>query len=179
MTHADGSGTRGGTRGGTLRIRDAVPGDAALVLSFIEALADYEQLRHACVATVDDIDRSLFGPDPVPRVLIAEWNGEPVGFALWFRNFSTFLARPGIWLEDLFVRPEARGRGVGKALLATLARIAVERGYGRVEWWVLDWNAPSLAFYQSLGAAAMDEWTVFRLTGDAMARLGETAPTRS
>lgn len=162
-----------------LRIRDAVPGDAALVLSFIEALAEYEKLRHECHATVDEIDRALFGPDPVPRVLIAELDGAPVGFALWFRNFSTFLARPGIWLEDLFVRPEARGRGVGKALLAELARIAVERGYGRVEWWVLDWNAPSIALYESLGARAMDEWTVFRLTGDAMARLGASAPGRS
>ena len=159
-----------------LRIRDAVPGDAALVLSFIEALADYEKLRHECVATVEEIDRALFGPDPVPRVLIAEWDGAPVGFALWFRNFSTFLARPGIWLEDLFVHPEARGRGVGKALLASLARIAVERGYGRVEWWVLDWNVPSIAFYQSLGAKAMDEWTVFRMTGEAMRRLAATAP---
>jgi GNAT superfamily N-acetyltransferase len=161
-----------------LRIRDAAPGDAALVLSFIEALADYERLRHECLATVDEIDRALFGPDPVPRVLVAELDGAPVGFALWFRNFSTFLARPGIWLEDLFVRPEARGRGVGKALLAELARIAVERGYGRVEWWVLDWNAPSIAFYESLGARAMDEWTVFRLTGDAMQRLGASAPAR-
>lgn len=162
-----------------LRIRDAVPGDAALVLSFIEALADYEKLRHECFATVAEIDRALFGADPVPRVLIAEWSGEPVGFALWFRNFSTFLARPGIWLEDLFVRPDARGRGVGKALLAELARIAVERGYGRVEWWVLDWNAPSIAFYESLGAQPMDEWTVFRLTGDAMERLGASTPARS
>ena len=159
-----------------LQIRDAVPGDAALVLSFIEALANYEKLRHECVATVEDVDRALFGPDPVPRVLIAEWDGTPVGFALWFRNFSTFLARPGIWLEDLFVHPEARGRGVGKALLAALARMAVERGYGRVEWSVLDWNAPSIAFYQSLDARAMDEWTTFRLTGEAMRRLGATAP---
>jgi GNAT superfamily N-acetyltransferase len=160
---------------GTLRIREAVRGDAALVLSFIQALAEYEKLRDACVATVEDIDRSLFGPDAVPRVLIAEWDGEAVGFALWCRNYSTFLARPGIWLEDLFVRPEARGRGVGKALLAELARIAVDRGYGRVEWSVLDWNAPSIAFYRSLGATAMDEWTVFRLTGDAMRELGATA----
>jgi GNAT superfamily N-acetyltransferase len=161
---------------GPLRIREAVPGDAVLVLGFIEALADYERLRHECVATVDEIDRALFGPDPVPRVLIAEWEGEPVGFALWFRNFSTFLARPGIWLEDLFVKPDARGRGIGKALLVALTRIAAERGYGRVEWWVLDWNAPSIAFYQSLGAVAMDEWTVFRLTGEAMHRLAGAGP---
>ena len=168
------SGASGGMLdGGALRIREAVPGDAALVLSFIEALAEYERLRHECVATVEEVDEALFGPDAVPRVLIAEWEGDPVGFALWFRNFSTFLAKPGIWLEDLFVRPEARGRGVGKALLATLARIATERGYGRVEWWVLDWNRPSIDFYRSLGAVPMDEWTVFRLTGDAMHRLGQ------
>jgi GNAT superfamily N-acetyltransferase len=161
---------------GSLHIREAAPGDAALVLSFIQALAEYEKLRDACVATVEDIDRSLFGADAVPRVLIAEWDGAPVGFALWCRNYSTFLARPGVWLEDLFVTPDARGRGVGKALLARLARIAVDRGYGRVEWSVLDWNAPSIAFYRSLGATAMDDWTVFRLTGDAMRELGATAP---
>jgi GNAT superfamily N-acetyltransferase len=156
-----------------LRIREARPGDAELVLRFIQALAEYERLRDACVATIEDVERTLFGPDPVPRVLIAEWDGAPVGFALWVRNYSTFLARPGIWLEDLLVDPGARGHGVGKALLATLARIATERGYGRVEWSVLDWNEPSIRFYQSLGAVAMDEWTVFRLTGDAMARLGD------
>jgi GNAT superfamily N-acetyltransferase len=156
-----------------LRIREARTGDAELVLRFIQALAEYERLRDACVATIEDVERTLFGPDPVPRVLIAEWDGAPVGFALWVRNYSTFLARPGIWLEDLFVDPGARGHGVGKALLATLARIATERGYGRVEWSVLDWNEPSIRFYQSLGAVAMDEWTVFRLTGDAMARLGD------
>lgn len=161
------------TRAAGLSIRAAVPGEAPLVLAFIQELAEYEKLRHECTATVEDVDRTLFGADSVPRVLIAEWDGEPVGFALWLRHYSTFLARPGIWLEDLFVRPEARGRGIGKALLAALARIAVERGYGRVEWWVLDWNAPSIEFYRSLGAVPMDEWTVFRLTGDAMRRLGD------
>lgn len=164
-----------GSGAASLHIREAVPGDAPLVLSFIQALAEYEKLRDACVATVEDIDRSLFGPDAVPRVLIAEWDGAPVGFALWCRNYSTFLARPGVWLEDLFVNPGARGRGIGKALLATLAAIAVERGYGRVEWAVLDWNTPSIEFYRSLGAVPMDEWTVFRLTGDAMRALGATA----
>lgn len=154
-----------------LRIREAVAADAPLVLRFIQALAEYERLRDACVATLEDIERTVFGPDAVPRVLIAEWEGEPVGFALYVRNYSTFLARPGIWLEDLFVVPEARGRGVGKALLATLARIASERGYGRVEWSVLDWNTPSIDFYRSLGAEALDEWTTFRLTGEAMRRL--------
>lgn len=154
-----------------LRIREAVAADAPLVLRFIQALAEYERLRDACVATLADIERTVFGPDAVPRVLIAEWEGEPVGFALYVRNYSTFLARPGIWLEDLFVVPEARGRGVGKALLATLARIASERGYGRVEWSVLDWNTPSIDFYRALGAEALDEWTTFRLTGEAMRRL--------
>ena len=152
-------------------VREATRADAALVLSFIQGLADYERLRHECMATLEDVERTVFGPDAVPRVLIAEWEGEPVGFALWFRNYSTFLARPGIYLEDLFVKPEARGKGAGRALLAALARIAVERGYGRVEWAVLDWNAPSIEFYRSLGAVAMEEWTVFRLTGDAMRRL--------
>lgn len=160
----------------SLRIREAVRTDAPLVLAFIEALAEYERLRDACVATLADVERTVFGPDAVPRVLIAEWDGTPVGFALWVRNYSTFLARPGIWLEDLFVQPEARGRGVGKALLAALARIATERGYGRVEWSVLDWNRPSIAFYESLGAVAMDEWTVFRLTGEALHRLGDAGP---
>lgn len=154
-----------------LRIREAIAADAPQVLRFIQALAEYERLRDACVATLEDIERTVFGPDAVPRVLIAEWEGEPVGFALYVRNYSTFLARPGIWLEDLFVVPEARGRGVGKALLATLARIASERGYGRVEWSVLDWNTPSIDFYRSLGAEALDEWTTFRLTGEAMHRL--------
>ena len=158
-----------------LRIREAQPDDATLVLQFIQALAEYERLRDACVATLEDVERTVFGPDAVPRVLIAEWEGAPVGFALYVRNYSTFLARPGIWLEDLFVNPEARGRGIGKALLARLAAIAVERGYGRVEWAVLDWNAPSIAFYKSLGAVPMDEWTVFRLTGDAMRALGTKA----
>ena len=159
-----------------LRIREAVPADAALVLEFIQGLADYERLRHECVATLADIERTVFGPDAVPRVLIAEWDGVPVGFALWLRNYSTFLAKPGIWLEDLFVKPEARGRGIGRALLAALARIAVERGYGRVEWWVLDWNQPSIDFYRSLGAVPKDEWTVFRLADEAMTALGATAP---
>ena len=152
-------------------IRHATRDDAALILRFIEALAEYERLRDACVATEDAVRETLFGPDPAARVLIAELDGTPVGFALWCRNFSTFLSRPGIWLEDLFVVPEARGRGVGTALLSALARLAARRGWGRVEWSVLDWNTPSIDFYRALGAVPMDEWTTFRLTGDALERL--------
>jgi GNAT superfamily N-acetyltransferase len=164
------------TTTGSLHIREATAADAPLVLQFIRALAEYERLADACVATTEDVERTVFGPDAVPRVLIAEWGGAPAGFALYVRNYSTFLARPGIWLEDLFVNPDARGRGIGKALLAALAGIAVERGYGRVEWAVLDWNTPSIEFYRSLGAVPMDQWTVFRLTGEAMQRLGNGAP---
>ena len=158
-----------GTAG--LRVRDATADDSALVLSFIRGLAVYERLAHACVATEADVRASLFGDDPAAHKLIGEVDGVPAGFALWVRNYSTFLARPGIWLEDLFVVPEARGRGLGRLLLATLARIAAERGWGRVDWYVLDWNAPSIAFYRSLGAVAMDEWTTYRLTGDALGAL--------
>ena len=154
-----------------LVIREAVPADAPLILGFIEGLAEYERLRHACVATEDAVRETLFGPDPAAWVHIAELDGHPVGFALWCRNYSTFLARPGIWLEDLYVVPEARGRGAGKALLATLARLAAERGWGRVDWAVLDWNAPSIAFYRSLGAVGLDDWTTFRLEGEALARV--------
>lgn len=155
-----------------LAIRAATPADADLILGFIRALAEYERLADACVATEAALRDTLFGELPAAWVLIAELDAVPVGFALWCRNYSTFLARPGIWLEDLFVVPEARGRGAGKALLATLARMATERGWGRVEWAVLDWNTPSIEFYRALGAVAMDDWTTFRLTGEAMARLG-------
>ena len=123
------------------------------------------------VATEDGLRQALFGPRPYAEVVLAEDAGAPVGFALFFHNFSTFLGRPGIYLEDLFVVPEARGRGVGRALLAHLARLAVERGCGRVEWAVLDWNAPAIRFYDSLGARPNDEWTVYRLTGDALTAL--------
>jgi len=157
--------------GGPLVIRRAAPADAPLILRFIEGLAEYERLRHACVATEEAVRETLFGEDPAAWVHIAELDGAPVGFALWCRNYSTFLARPGIWLEDLYVVPEARGRGTGKALLATLARLATERGWGRVDWAVLDWNAPSIAFYRSLGAVGLDDWTTFRLEGEALARV--------
>jgi GNAT superfamily N-acetyltransferase len=155
----------------TLRITPAVESDAPLILSFIRKLAEYEKLSHLVVATEANIRENVFGTNPVAEVLLAYWNGEPVGFALYLRNFSTFLGQPGIYLEDLFVEPEHRGKGIGKALLIRLAQIAIERGYGRLEWAVLDWNTPSIEFYRSLGAVPLDEWTAYRLTGDALSRL--------
>ena len=156
-----------------LSIRPATEGDTAVILRFIEKLADYEKLSHEVVATESALRESLFGERPYAEVLLAYWGPAPVGFALFFHNYSTFLAQPGIYLEDLFVDPEHRGKGIGKALLVELARIAMERNCGRVEWAVLDWNEPSIGFYRSLGAIAKDEWTVYRLTGDALLRLAK------
>lgn len=156
-----------------LRIRPAREDDVGLILRFIRELADYEKLLHEVVATEEKLRRTLFGPRPGAEVVIAEDGGEPVGFALFFHNYSTFLAQPGLYLEDLYVRPEARGRGIGRALLAHLARLARERECGRLEWWVLDWNEDAIRFYRSLGARPMDEWTVFRLTGDDLDRLAD------
>ncbi|MEN3950585.1 GNAT family N-acetyltransferase [Iodidimonas sp. SYSU 1G8] len=155
----------------TLAIRAAAPGDAALLLYFIEALAEYEKLRHEAVATEADLDAALFGPRPYAEAVIAEWGGIPVGFALYFFTFSTFNGRPSLYLEDLFVLPEHRGRGIGRRLLSHLAGIAVDRNCGRFEWSVLDWNAPSIRFYESLGARRMAEWLIYRLTGDALSTL--------
>ncbi len=159
-------------------IRPATSADAAIIFAFICELADYEQLRHAVRATPEGIAARLFGPRPCAEVLIAELDGAAVGFALFFHNFSTFEGRPGVYLEDLYVRPEARGAGAGKALLRALARIARDRDCARLEWAVLDWNAPSIAFYRSLGARPMDEWTVFRLDGDALDRLAEAEQSK-
>lgn len=156
---------------GTTRIRPAGEADVPLILRFIRELAEYERLLDEVVATEASLRATLFGPRPAAEVVIAEEDGAPVGFALFFHNYSTFLARPGLYLEDLYVRPEARGRGTGRALLAHLARLARERGCGRLEWWVLDWNESAVRFYRSLGARPMDEWTVFRLTGPDLARL--------
>jgi GNAT superfamily N-acetyltransferase len=156
-----------------LAVRPATPADAAMIYGFIRDLAEYEKLLHEVVATEADIARDLFGPAPRAFCDIAEVGGEPAGFALWFYNYSTFAGRHGIYLEDLFVKPQARGQGAGKALLANLARRCVAEGLARLEWSVLDWNAPSIAFYDSLDAAAMDEWTVRRLTGEALARLAK------
>jgi GNAT superfamily N-acetyltransferase len=158
-----------------IAIRPARATDAALILALIRELAEYEHLSHEVRATEAAIAESLFGPRPHAEALIAELDGAAVGFALFFHNYSTFLAQPGIYLEDLFVRPEARGRGVGRALLARLAALALERRCGRLEWAVLDWNAPAIGFYQRLGARAMTEWTVNRLTGEALNQLAQEA----
>ncbi len=165
-----------------LAIRFATSDDTATILGFIRDLAEYEKLAHECVATEDQLRATLFGPRPGAEVVIAELGGAPVGFALFFASYSTFLAKPGMYLEDLFVRPVARGQGVGSALLSALARIATDRGYGRFEWSVLDWNEPAIRLYRSLGAVPMDEWTVNRLTGAPLAKLAEkwlTSPAAS
>ena len=155
-----------------MQIRAATGQDAPAILELIRALAEYERLSGACTATEEQIRQTLFGARPAAEALLASEGGETVGFAVFFTNYSTFLAKPGIYLEDLFVRPHARGKGIGKALLRRIAQLALERGCGRVEWSVLDWNAPSIRFYESLGAVAMNEWTVYRLTGDSLAKLG-------
>lgn len=155
----------------SLTIRPAVAADAAVVYGFIRDLADYEKLLHEVEASEADIAAMLFGPNPRAFCDIAELDGAPVGFALWFYNLSTFTGRHGIYLEDLYVRPETRGHGAGKALLANLARRCVDEGLTRLEWAVLDWNAPSIAFYDSLGATAKTEWITRRLSGEALARL--------
>ncbi len=154
-----------------LAIRAAGPEDAGLVLWFIRALAEYEKLLHECVADEELVRRHLFGDTPRAEAVIAELDGEPAGFALYFHNFSTFLAKPGLYVEDVFVKPEHRGRGIGRALFSHLAGIALARGCGRMEWWVLDWNAPAIGFYRAIGARAMEEWTVQRLTGPALEAL--------
>ena len=147
-----------------LKIRPATREDAPVIASLVRELADYEKLLHEARATPEDFLRELDSPNPVIHVLIAEWNGEPAGFALYFFNFSTFVGRPGLYLEDLFVRPALRSHGIGRALLRALARVARERNCGRMEWAVLDWNEPALRFYQALGARQMKEWIVHRLT---------------
>jgi GNAT superfamily N-acetyltransferase len=157
----------------SLAIRSARPGDAALVLQFVRELAEYETLSHECVTTEAMIDAALFGEHPRVFCDIAEWDGEPVGNALWFLNFSTFTGRPGIYLEDIFVRPEFRGRGIGKRLMVHLAQRCVAEGWTRFEWAVLYWNTPSIDFYKSIGAELKAEWTVCRVSGDALMRLAE------
>lgn len=157
----------------TLSIRPAIASDAALIFRFIRELAEYERLAHEVDATESDIAQALFGPNPRVFADIAEWEGEPAGFALWFYNFSTFRGRHGIYLEDLFVRPELRSKGIGRALLRHLARRCLAEGLARLEWWVLDWNEPALKVYRSIGAMPMDEWTVQRVTGEALQRLAE------
>ena len=154
-----------------LTIRPATVEDVALVAQLIRELAEYERLADAAVATEADLREQLFGERPAAEVLVAEADGEPAGFALFFHTFSTFLGKRGLYLEDLFVRPAFRGLGLGRHLMAALARIAVQRGCGRFEWSVLDWNEPAIGFYRALGASAMDEWTVQRLQGEALRAL--------
>jgi GNAT superfamily N-acetyltransferase len=155
----------------TVSIRPAVAADIAVIFRFICALADYEKLRHQVRTDEAGLAARLFGARPYAEVLIAELDARPVGFALFFHNFSTFEGKPGVYLEDLYVDPAARGVGVGKALLKRLGEIAVERDCARLEWWVLDWNTPAIDFYRSLGARPMDEWTVYRVDGEALAAL--------
>jgi len=158
----------------TLAIRPATPADLPLIAQFIRDLADYEKLAHEVRFDEAVLGDRLFGARPYAEVVIGEIDGAPQGFALFFHNFSTFEGKPGIYLEDLFVRPAARGSGLGKALLAHLAKLCVERDCARLEWSVLDWNAPAIGFYQSLDAKLMDEWTVMRVDGDALTRLARS-----
>lgn len=156
-------------------IREAVADDIGTIHAFILALADYERLAHEVKGDRATLERHLFGPRPMAEVLIAQHEGKAIGFALFFHNFSTFEARPGVYLEDLFVLPEARGLGAGKALLARLAQLTIERDCARLEWSVLDWNALAIAVYRAIGAKPMDEWTIQRLDGDALAALAQSA----
>jgi len=154
-----------------LEVRLATEKDVPQILVFIKALAEYERLSDQVVATEEGLRQSLFGQKAYAECVLARWNGTPAGFALFFHNFSTFLGRPGVYLEDLFVPPEMRGKGVGRALLRHLARVATDRNCGRLEWSVLDWNETAIGFYKSIGAEPLNEWTIFRLKGEALARL--------
>jgi GNAT superfamily N-acetyltransferase len=158
----------------SLQIREAAEADVPVILWFIRQLAEYERLLHEAVMTEETLRESLFGSRRSAEVLLAYDDDKPVGFAVFFHNFSTFLGKPGLYLEDLFVIPEMRGKGFGKALLVRLAKIACDRNCGRFEWAVLDWNTPSIEFYKKLGAVPMEEWTIFRVTGDALKKLAQT-----
>ncbi|MDY7109888.1 MAG: GNAT family N-acetyltransferase [Planctomycetota bacterium] len=156
-----------------LSIRPATADDVPLILAFIRELAEFERLTHEVIATEDDLRRTLFGEHPHAEVIIASIADDPVGFALFFHNYSTFLARPGLYVEDLYVREAHRGRGVGRAMFTHLARIARDRECGRLEWWVLDWNERAIRFYETLGAQPMADWTVYRLGGEALAKMAD------
>lgn len=161
--------------GTPIEIARATERDVPVILDLIRQLADYERLSDKCIATEERLRETLFSEHPAAEVLLASLQGETAGFAVFFTNYSTFLAKPGIYLEDLFVKPHLRGNGVGKALLRRLAALAAERDCGRVEWSVLDWNEPSIRFYKSLGAVALNEWTTFRLTGEPLQKLADVA----
>jgi GNAT superfamily N-acetyltransferase len=165
-----------GGRAWNLVIRPVAPEDMEILANLVRELAVYEKLEDRAKATPEDFHRNLFGPRPAAEAVIAEVDREPIGFALWFTTFSTFRGQPGIYLEDLFVRPRYRGRGVGKALLAMLARLAIERGCGQLNWSVLNWNEPAIGFYCAIGARPMDEWTVYRLDDEPLRRLASCAP---
>ena len=157
-----------------ISLRPATSADTPQILAFIRGLAEYEKLSHVCFATEESLRQTLFGARPFAEVIIAEYDGQPVGFALFFHNYSTFRALPGIYLEDLYVVPDRRGQGIGKALLRELARLAIERGCARLEWSVLDWNSPAIEFYKSIGAEPQDEWTIFRVTDESLDRLAKS-----
>ncbi len=157
----------------TCTIRPATPDDCALIAELVHELADYERLADQAQATADDFRRHLFGEHSSAEAAIVEVNAHPVGFALWFTTFSTFLGRAGLYLEDIYVRPPYRGRGIGKGLLAMLAQLAIDRGCGRLEWSVLNWNTPAIGFYEAMGARPVGEWTVYRLTGEPLRLLAE------
>jgi GNAT superfamily N-acetyltransferase len=162
--------------GGSFSIRAARPEDADFLANLVRELAVYEKLEQHARATPDDFRRHLFGPHPAAQAALAEASGEPVGFALWFKTFSTFRGQPGLYLEDIFVKPDYRGHGIGKALLAAVARQAVRDGCGRLEWSVLDWNTNAIGFYRALGARPLDEWTVYRIDDERLGRLAELSP---
>jgi GNAT superfamily N-acetyltransferase len=159
-----------------LILRPAEPGDVQTVFELIQALAEYEKLSHAVVGSVDALKDHLFGSRPYVEAILAEWGGETAGFALFFHNYSTFLTQPGIYLEDLFVLPKYRRRGIGKAILSYLAQLAVARGGGRLEWSVLDWNEPAIAFYENMGASVLPDWRICRVTGDSLSQLATVSP---
>ena len=162
-----------------LSIVPATSNDLPLILALIKELAEYERLAHEVVATEEVLSETLFGERPYAEVVLAYYDGEPVGYALYFHSYSTFLGRPGLYLEDLFVRPAVRGKGIGKALLAFVAHVASERTCGRLEWSVLNWNEPAIGFYRSLGAKPMDTWTVYRMTNEPLAELASQSNHRS
>ncbi|MGA3244169.1 MAG: GNAT family N-acetyltransferase [Bacteroidota bacterium] len=162
-----------------LRIVPATKSDIPVILALIKELAEYERLAHEVVATEEILTETLFGERPYAEVLLAHYENNPVGYALFFHSYSTFLGRPGLYLEDLYVRPSLRGKGIGKALLATLARIALDRKCGRLEWAVLNWNEPAIGFYKSLGAKPMDTWTVYRITAEPLAQLASASRHRT
>jgi GNAT superfamily N-acetyltransferase len=166
-------------RAASIALRAAVPGDVETILGFITELAEYENLAHEVVATPADLGAALFGDSPVAEVVIADCDGSAAGFALFFKSYSTFLGRPGLYLEDLYVTPKARGRGVGKALLRHLATLARSRKYGRIEWAVLDWNSPAIDFYDRMGARPLSEWITYRLTGEALDAAGAVYESRA